>query len=247
MDTAWTFYISQKKPNIAVICARFCIPPTVFKRRIKVHETALKGLSASSSPSSSSTLPSSATAPLLSQGVKPDLSADLELRLCDYIVEMVNSGFGLAIKDVKRIAVQIALVQGNKAFQASSGWWRNFVSRHPFIAKRRAESFDRMRVRGKNKERVRRYFEMIGQCIKKLEALNGRRLSPDLIGNFDETGVQLRGSAGYVVALRGSKNVHRFTDTNRVTTTIVSCVWADGSAVPPFYILKVRGAGLCQF
>jgi len=59
---------------------------------------------------------------------------------------------------------------------------------------------------------------------------------PGNIFNVDETGLQLNNRPGEVIAAKGSKVVTSITSGE--TVTVVSCISAEGSYLPPFCIFK---------
>lgn len=62
---------------------------------------------------------------------------------------------------------------------------------------------------------------------------------PGFIFNVDETGLQLNNRTGYVVAQKGSKDVHAISSGEKgETISVFACCNAEGTFMPPVSIFK---------
>ena len=62
-------------------------------------------------------------------------------------------GFGLTLKNIRAVAQDVASIYGIQ-LKASWKWLSGLYQRHPELAKRRAQAFERVQASGMNHERV---------------------------------------------------------------------------------------------
>ena len=67
---------------------------------------------------------------------------------------------------------------------------------------------------------------------------NNLKTKPHLIYNLDETGLQLEHRPLKVIAGKSSYKTQAITSPNSATTTLIACINAAGTALPPFYVFK---------
>ena len=160
-----------------------------------------------------------------------------ENELALYCVKMADMGFGLARSDVMAVAFKIAETSGRKhpftEGTAGRAWFDGFRSRHPKLTLRSTQSLSHARASSANQEIIGDYFGKLAAVCAKLNLLT----KPMQIYNMDETGVTVVHKPGKVVTEVGRRNVWAVTSGEKGKThTILSCVSAAGSALPPFMI-----------
>lgn len=64
------------------------------------------------------------------------------------------------------------------------------------------------------------------------------KTKPHLIYNLDETGLQPEHRPSKVIAGKSSGKIQAVTSPNSSTTTLIACINAAGTALPPFYVFK---------
>ncbi|RHY84790.1 hypothetical protein DYB35_010146 [Aphanomyces astaci] len=110
------------------------------------------------------------------------------------------------------------------------GWYARFESRHHDLSARMAQKLSKVR-NAVTREGITRYF------FDLVKAALGFTCTAGDIYNVDETSFQTKGSSKKVVAVRGSKNVWKGKEKSSYHLTIVAAVAADGTPVPPAFIL----------
>ncbi|KAF0711074.1 hypothetical protein AaE_012276 [Aphanomyces astaci] len=111
----------------------------------------------------------------------------------------------------------------------TSGWYKRFRQRHPKLTRRMAQVISHAR-NYVDLAAVERLFETMSETIAK----NG--LTADRIFNMDETAFASRKKGSTVIALKGSQNVWAKTVTPNFHLSIVACVSASGSILPPLFL-----------
>lgn len=177
----------------------------------------------------------------ISLGPQPQLGREVEEKLAAHIIKLQKSGFPLVRKSVLRLAYQIAERLNIKTTfnpikkKAGKDWFCNFMRRNPRLSIRKAQGLSRDRAERLNREETADYFELLKKTLQEHNLMN----KPGHIFNMDETGLQLNGNPGEVIAEKGSKDVSQVTSAERgETITVVGCLNAEGMYLPPYCIMK---------
>ena len=112
------------------------------------------------------------------------------------------------------------------------------MKRNPQIAKRRAEALEVHRVKALNKDNVDNYFIFLKSIIEKVTSLNQKPLTASSFINFDEMGRALDRVQRQILAPKGARDVSVICTGTRQHTSVVSTIAADGTCLPPFFIVK---------
>jgi hypothetical protein len=168
---------------------------------------------------------------------KPVFSAQMEDQLKTYCLDVDGRYFGLTLKDVRRLAYQLA--DSNKldhpfkkeAKLAGKEWAYAFIKRHG-LALRTPEPTSIGRAMGFNRVQVGRFYELLR------EELTTNRFTAGTIFNVDETGLStVPNHLPKVVSMRGKRAVNKVVSGERgLTVTAVCCFSAGGTYVPPALI-----------
>ncbi|KAF5325486.1 hypothetical protein D9619_009916 [Psilocybe cf. subviscida] len=132
------------------------------------------------------------------------------------------------------LRAQAELISGK---QVGSSWHKKFERRHPKIDAYKATSLDPKRANHFNRGIVMDFFD-------KWESLNDKHggIPPEHIWNWDEKGIQMGGGRGKDSQkhyfLKSSKHRYLMKDDNLELVTILECVSAAGSIVPPSFCLQ---------
>jgi len=111
-------------------------------------------------------------------------------------------------------------------------WTTRFLKRHPEFHVRKTTSKDLKRLAATDPRVFDNYFKNLGNLIKE----NG--VDPHDIYNMDECGFRVgTGGSNYVVTLEGSKPAWTPTQGDRTLVTVVECISANGTCIPPFVIV----------
>jgi len=173
-------------------------------------------------------------------GKAPTFSTEMELELTKRCLECEERFFGLSIKDVRKLAFEIADKMGIKhKFNmekrlAGKKWFYAFMKRNPGLSVRQPDATSLARIKGFSKERVMGFFALLKRTVSDLK-LDGTR-----IFNVDGTGVStVQKKMGKVLGKKGKKQVGGATSGERgVNTTAVCCTSPSGFFIPPMIIFK---------
>ncbi|KAJ4449784.1 hypothetical protein ANN_01188 [Periplaneta americana] len=124
-------------------------------------------------------------------GRKPVLPEVLENELVNYCMSMENNFYGLTVKDLRRMAFQLAIRNSikhpfsstNKA--AGRKWMRLFLKRHPQLSLRKPQPLSLARIQGFSPENVQKIFSILEPELMKVNH------NPLKIYNVDETGISV--------------------------------------------------------
>ena len=170
-------------------------------------------------------------------GPSPVFSPDEEDKLCKYLIEMSDMGFGLTREDVMSLAYSVALkLNKDHPFKngcAGRGWYECFKSRHPNLTLRSPQPLSYCRALCSNKDVIDDFFAKLGGLYGRLNLMS----KPMQVYNVDETGLGIVHKPGKVVAELGRRNVYSITAAEKGKThTVLSCVSASGFVLPPLMI-----------
>ena len=165
---------------------------------------------------------------------------EVELELEQHILKLEEMMFGLTMKDVRKLAFQLAerngLVHNFNTEQGMAGrkWYYSFLKRHPKLSYRQPEATSIARAKGFNKERVYEFFDLLETLCDRYSFDSTRMF------NVDESGFStVQKKTQKVLALKGKKQVGVISSGERgVNTTMVCCTSASGQYVPPMIIFK---------
>ena len=176
------------------------------------------------------------------------LTDEEEDRVAQYLLKMSEMGFGLTKEAVMGIAFSIASKSGRKhPFQngpAGRAWFDGFMRRHPHLTIRTPQSLSYCRAVSANEETISDFFGKLGSIYGKLNLVS----KPMQIYNSDEMGVTIVFKPGKVVAEMGCRKVYTVSAAEKGRThTVLSCVSASGSFIPPMMIYPRKRAVPEQF
>ena len=113
---------------------------------------------------------------------------------------------------------------------AGKDWFAAFMKRHPEILVRPSEGTLINRATAFNKIAVEKFFNNLEPFLA---------IDPSRIYNVDETGISTVARLSKILAKHGKARVAAATSGERGTnTTVVCCMSATGSFVPPMFIFK---------
>ena len=161
-----------------------------------------------------------------------------------WIKTLLDKGFPAGWMDVEVAALEFANQKKIK-FCASHGWREGFKSRHPEIICKLSEGLERTRVGGLNQELAAKYFKLVEETIRGIEAFNGCALTPDLVMNLDETGFDLvnglKGLRVGIVTRKNSRFVHQ-ASSDRTHHSAAVCIQAGGFRYKTMFTTKHSGS-----
>ncbi|XP_008480367.1 jerky protein homolog-like, partial [Diaphorina citri] len=172
-------------------------------------------------------------------GRPPVFTTEQENELESYILTASKSFYGITIDTLRSVAYQFAIANNLKhnfdveTQKAGRDWYYGFIQRHPAISLRTPEATSLNRIMAFNEDEVKIFFE-------NLTALQSKyNFQPKSIYNIDETGISTVQKCSKILAQKGLKQVPKATSGERgVLTTVVCCMSAGGTFIPPMFIFK---------
>lgn len=178
-------------------------------------------------------------------GSEGDLPPELETELCNHILEMESSLYGVTSTDIRQLAFDLAEKNNLKhrfnkdKRTAGKKWYYAFMKRHPQLSLRQPRATSMSRATGFNRTAVKDFYDKLQAITNKYDINDAHR-----IYNMDETGLStVQRKPRKILALKGKRQVGAITSGERgTTTTAVCCANAAGNFVPPLIIFKRKRA-----
>ena len=190
----------------SVVARQMNVPYSRFRRRLKGKGISLKD----------------------SHTAQRRLTPEQEETLLEWITYLGSTGFPLHRKALK---AKIEAICGQKV---SSSWINRFRKRNgDFLMFNRASGLDSKRAQAFNRSNVAEHFKRLKDAKEKF-GISWRN-----VYNMDEKGCQLGGrkSSGIKYFFgRGDRGKYKQRSASLELVTVVECVCADGSSVPPGFI-----------
>ena len=170
-------------------------------------------------------------------GPKPYLTQEEEKELGSFLKSCAEVGYGKTRGDVmhivQRVATDRGVLKGNKL---SSGWWRRFLERQPYLSLRRGDSTAHVRMDAVNEDTLKHYFSLLNDIMTEFDLHS----KPSQIYNVDESGIPFDPRAPNIVTMKGTKKVRYRQSGRKGQVTIVGCASASGHAIPPMVIFDAK-------
>ncbi|XP_063220279.1 uncharacterized protein LOC134529776 [Bacillus rossius redtenbacheri] len=171
-------------------------------------------------------------------GRKTLLWEELELEIVDYLLDMEKYFFGCTLKDLRRLASELAIRNGletpwKDSEEAGRSWLDLFMKRHrDRLSLRKPCGTSFARALGLHRENVEAFFNMLEELYDKF------KFPPDRVFNVDESGLTIVQSKNpSVISRKGKKQVAALTSAERGRTiTVIACMSASGIFIPPYVI-----------
>ncbi|KAE8219195.1 hypothetical protein CF319_g7065 [Tilletia indica] len=175
------------------------------------------------------------------------LSFEEERALVMFTEEMHKTGFPLRkgdVEDMAMILIKKRTTSGTEPKPLGAKWFRRFRQRHQALDFKRIATLSRARSSGMTRDRARGFFNLLQDLHDDFG------LEPNGIFTMDETGVQ-RGTPSiaqwFVVPAGAQKDLRpAFIDGSQELTTVIECIGADGSVLPPLYVFKGKTLDLSE-
>lgn len=114
-------------------------------------------------------------------------------------------------------------------------WVPRFIQRHPELASVRLRSIDATRMKAASPERLQRWFDDLEKVLMEFN------IKPENIYNMDESGFAIgEKEPGRVIINANIRQKFQAKPGRQEWVTVVECVCADGSHVPPLVIFKAE-------
>ena len=160
---------------------------------------------------------------------------DEEEELARWLEGCAKVGCAKSISEVRAVVGAIVAKKlGVDCVTVSHGWWDRFRQRHPHLSMRAGETFAYRRATATNPETINNYFDQLEEIL----VFNSLGSCPSCIYNIDESGFPLQHRPGKRIAVRGQKHVTVPVSNDKTQITVMACVNAAGSSIPPMVVFK---------
>ena len=161
-----------------------------------------------------------------------------EEELVTFLRNCSSIGYGKTRKETLAL-VQGAVEKKGINTQVSESWLKSFSKRHPDLTLKTGESISRARQIGASVESLQNYFDILEQTLYDNDLIH----RPCQIFNADETGVPLDAKPLKVFGTKSQKNFYSVSTGNKAQVTVLACVSAGGTSLPPMIIFNRKGLG----
>ena len=162
---------------------------------------------------------------------------EVENQLAEKLIDLQRRFYGMTLDDLQHSAYQMAERMDlphpfrKESKKVGRGWVRGFLERHPELSVRAPEPTSMSRAVGFNLPQVKRFFDLYEEVLRDTGA------GPSQIFNMDESGITSVHKPPRIVGKKGQKQMGKITSGERgQTVTIVCCMNAVGTYIPPFLI-----------
>ncbi|XP_036364214.1 uncharacterized protein LOC118765797 [Octopus sinensis] len=151
-----------------------------------------------------------------------------------YVLAAAEIYYGLAPKDVRKLAFQLSKAHGcdipptwHETEMASEDWFSGYLQRHTNLSIRSPQATRLARATSFNKTNVAMFFNQLAEVMLRY------KFDPFSIYNMDETGITTVQRPNRIISRKGTKQVGKMPRAERVT--LACCVNAAGNSIPPFF------------
>ena len=165
-------------------------------------------------------------------GHKPGPNAYLSIEeeeLASFLIGCACIGYAHSLSQVIALVQQVITAKGINSI-VTHGWWAHFRQQHPEITLQTPALLTLSRAIATDKNVLEKYFDLLENTLIENDILN--KLSQ--IFNCDETGMPPSPKPHKVIDRVGSKNPSCITGNSKSQITVLGCVNAMGSCIPPF-------------
>ncbi|XP_052276674.1 uncharacterized protein LOC127875923 [Dreissena polymorpha] len=157
--------------------------------------------------------------------------------LVSHLEGLAQVGYGINRSQLNILAGDLAMKLGRRLTDSklSNNWYYAFLRRWTHRLKViKPRGLSSTRAAAVTQENIDSYFRDLDAILTKYSL----KCKPHLIYNLDETGIQPEHRPSKVITGVSSSKTQAVTSPNTGTTTIVACVNAAGTALPPYYVFK---------
>ena len=165
-------------------------------------------------------------------GPKPYLTTEEEDELMQFLLRCASIGYSKSRKDVLPLVHRHLENQGRVA-HVTNGWCERFCHRHPNLTLRTSAPLSRARAEASDPDMVDRYFDLLKKVMVEYDLIG----KPAQIFNVDESGMPLDPKPVKGVFSVGDKNPLGVGSGDKTQLTVVVCISASGSCIPPMIVL----------
>lgn len=195
------------------------LPVRLAARTYKVPETTLRRRR-KDIPSRADTIPN-----------RRKLTDEEEIHLIQHIFDLDSRAQPPRLRDVEAMANR--LLELRHDIPVGRNWVASFIKRHPELATRLSRQIDYQRVQCEDPDKYQAWFDLVRNTIAKYSLQNAD------IYNFDETGFAMGIISSEMVVTSSERHQkgRKVQQGNKQWATLIECICADGSSIPPFVIV----------
>ena len=168
-----------------------------------------------------------------------------EKELVRWITRLTITGYAPRYETLRRLAEIIrerriektdnSEVQVKVYDEIGKDWVPRFIQRHPELASVRPRSIDSVRIKDTSPEWLQRWFDDLKKVLAEFN------IKPENIYNMDESGFAIgEKEAGRIIIDANIRQRYQAKPGRQEWVTVVECVCADGSVIPPLVIFKAE-------
>ena len=140
---------------------------------------------------------------------------------------------------IRAIKIQNHFATDTRRGPLTDSWYYQFYKRHKdVLSKRRVEGLDISRQEGRSSARIIEYYSILR------DMLFGQNFKQSKIFNLDETPCPINNIPRYSIWKKDIKDAHVSQPDNRMVLTMLACVAANGTALPPLIIFQGKTVDL---
>ena len=161
-----------------------------------------------------------------------------ELQLVQWICQRCAAHLPTSMVDVLNKANQVVTIHNHFATKTRRGpltksWFYEFYKRHADqLSRRRVQGLDISRQEGRSTARLIEYYS----CLR--DMLFNNKFKQSKIYNLDETPCPIDNVPRYSLWHKSIKEAHVTQSDNRMVLTMMACVAANGTSIPPLVIFQ---------
>ena len=169
-------------------------------------------------------------------GTPQRIPIEEELLIVSWITQRCEAKMATTKEQVIKKANEIIVLHNRFALDTKRGplteaWFYNFWKRHKTkLSKRRVEGLDISRQMGRSTIRMLEYFSYLRDLLFQ------NKFKQSKIYNIDETPCPLNNIPRYSLWSKAVKDAHVLQPDNRMVLTMMGCIAANGTALPPLII-----------
>lgn len=163
-------------------------------------------------------------------------SKEEELAIVEHLQSCARLGYGFSNPGLQKTAGEMAFEFGRRPTDKplSNSWLYSFLGRwKENITSLKPAALDTNRAKYVTPECVDNYCKNLNETVRSL----GLHEKPEFIYNLDETGISPEHRPPNIIAPVREK-AHAVTSPRSSTTTLIACVNAAGTHLPPYFVFK---------
>lgn len=174
----------------------------------------------------------------IGSGRVPSIPVATESEIVQCLVTRANMGIPCDKHELKELVGEYVKFTGMKTpFKDDTpgeDWYLGFMKRHPTLSLKKPEHLQKLRQDARNPFVVYDFYDKLQKVMEDNNLTN----KPQYVFNADESGFHHDPSRMHALGVKGKALSRVSGGSGRESTTVLACVSADGSTLPPLIIFK---------